>query len=208
MSLEIRGRTTLRMNLLHERAMEFAGDAFLEKARGNEGKAKELYAKALGHEKNAAHLTEKMKQLEPTRSVLHRSAASMAMNCGEYREAERLIKTALDGNPPQEIRRELDDLMGVINGLQKHPPPVPRKAQTKERRKTMNLEIHLGSFEKPIIEQLPEGLAFSEDDTVRIQEATDAINKLHLLYLLTDGEADKARQRLMKMIGRALIRGE
>jgi len=49
--------------------------------------------------------------LEPTRSVLHRSAAALAWQCGEYREAERLITTALSGAPPEVIADELRDLL-------------------------------------------------------------------------------------------------
>lgn len=52
---------------------------------------------------------------EPTRSVLHRSAATLAVNCGELQAAERLITTALSGNPPQEIAEELKDLFIQIN---------------------------------------------------------------------------------------------
>jgi hypothetical protein len=49
--------------------------------------------------------------LEPTRSVLHRSAAALALECSELREAERLIGRALAGNPPEEIANELRDLL-------------------------------------------------------------------------------------------------
>jgi hypothetical protein len=51
---------------------------------------------------------------EPTRSVLHRSAASLAIKCGEYEEAERLIATALNGKPPDDIAAELRDLLKVV----------------------------------------------------------------------------------------------
>ena len=50
-------------------------------------------------------------EFEPTRSVLHRSAASLALECDEIREAERLIGRALSGNPPDEIAEELRDLL-------------------------------------------------------------------------------------------------
>ena len=50
-------------------------------------------------------------EFEPTRSVLHRSAASLALECDETREAERLIGRALSGNPPDEIAEELRDLL-------------------------------------------------------------------------------------------------
>ncbi|WP_315787762.1 hypothetical protein [Fischerella sp. JS2] len=52
---------------------------------------------------------------EPTRSVLHCSATSLAIECGEFQIAERLIATALSGNPPQEIAEELKDLFIQIN---------------------------------------------------------------------------------------------
>ena len=48
---------------------------------------------------------------EPTRSVLHRSAASLAVECLQLREAERLIGRALAGNPPPDIADELRDLL-------------------------------------------------------------------------------------------------
>jgi hypothetical protein len=54
-------------------------------------------------------------EAEPTRSVLHHSAASLAIECGELQTAERLIATALTGNPPQETAEELRDLFIQIN---------------------------------------------------------------------------------------------
>ena len=48
------------------------------------------------------------------RSVLHRSAASLALECGALREAERLIAAALSGDPPDEIAEELRDLLEQV----------------------------------------------------------------------------------------------
>jgi hypothetical protein len=63
----------------------------------------------------AAALIANQLDAEPTRSVLHRSAANLAVNCGELTAAERLIATALSGNPPSEIAEELKDLFIQIN---------------------------------------------------------------------------------------------
>jgi hypothetical protein len=49
--------------------------------------------------------------LEPTRSVLHHSAATLALECNELREAERLISRALSGFPPIDIAEELRNLL-------------------------------------------------------------------------------------------------
>jgi hypothetical protein len=48
---------------------------------------------------------------EPTRSVLHRSAVSLAVDCCQLRETERLIGRVLSGNPPPDIADELRDLL-------------------------------------------------------------------------------------------------
>jgi hypothetical protein len=41
-------------------------------------------------------------------------AASLALECGALREAERLIAVALSGNPPEEIAEELRDLLEQV----------------------------------------------------------------------------------------------
>ena len=43
--------------------------------------------------------------------AFYRSAASLALQCQQFREAERLIATALSGNPPVEIAEELRELL-------------------------------------------------------------------------------------------------
>ncbi len=53
--------------------------------------------------------------MEPTRSILFRSAASLAVESGEALEAERLIGVALAGYAHEEIREELRDLYETIN---------------------------------------------------------------------------------------------
>ena len=52
---------------------------------------------------------------ELTRSVLHRSAASLAVERGELQTAEKLIARALAGTPPSDIDAELKDLFLQIN---------------------------------------------------------------------------------------------
>jgi hypothetical protein len=70
---------------------------------------------AFEQESQAAALVMDGVDAEPTRSVLHRSAAALAIDCGELQAAERLIAKALSGNPPAEIAAELKDLFIQIN---------------------------------------------------------------------------------------------
>ena len=49
--------------------------------------------------------------VEPTQPVPFRSAATLALDCGELCEAERLLAAALSGDPPAEIADELRDVL-------------------------------------------------------------------------------------------------
>jgi tetratricopeptide (TPR) repeat protein len=100
---------------LHRKAMELADMADIAKRQGHKDKAMKLYDEAYMLERDAALLAEKDKVGEPCISVLYRSAASLALNCMKYREAEKLIATALSGEPPAEIADELRSLMDNIN---------------------------------------------------------------------------------------------
>jgi tetratricopeptide (TPR) repeat protein len=101
---------------LHQKAMDLAEQAEVAKRRGeSHDQVQALLRQAFEQETQAAdHLVEAL-DIEPTRSVLHRSAASLAIDCGEFQIAERLITRALTGNPPAEIAAELKDLFVQIN---------------------------------------------------------------------------------------------
>jgi len=98
------------LNELHQQAMELAEQAFVARRREEAATARSFAYRAFLLEKQAAEQA----QTEPTRSVLHRSAATLALDCGEYREAERLVAAALAGAPPEAIANELRE---VLNNL-------------------------------------------------------------------------------------------
>jgi hypothetical protein len=100
---------------LHQQAMDLAEAAAIARLRGALEQAEQFTRQAFEQETHAASLTANTLEAEPTRSVLHRSAASLAIECGESQTAERLIATALSGNPPPEIADELNDLFIQIN---------------------------------------------------------------------------------------------
>ncbi|BDA74129.1 hypothetical protein Desac_0621 [Calothrix sp. PCC 7716] len=99
----------------HTTAMDLAEAAFVAKLRGDLEQASLLTKQAFDLEQEAAALIAHQLDAEPTRSVLHRSAATLAIECGDFKAAERLIATALSGNPPEEIASELKDLFIQIN---------------------------------------------------------------------------------------------
>lgn len=99
----------------HKLAMQMVEEALIAKQQGQPKKAQELYIKAFELEKQAAEVISEKKDLEPTRGILLRSAATLALDCGELREAEKLIGMALSGDPFYEIAEELRDILERIN---------------------------------------------------------------------------------------------
>lgn len=95
--------------------MEIAEQAFAAVRSGDLANADVLLRQAYEHERRAALALVATPEIEPTRSVLLRSAASLAIDCREYREAERLISYALSGEPPPEIADELRDLLENVH---------------------------------------------------------------------------------------------
>lgn len=102
-----------RLGDLHSEAMAVADAAMVARVRGEDAGA--LLRRAFALEAEAARLARQIAAEEPTLSVLHRSAASLAMECGEYRDAERLIGAALMGDPPSMIAEELRDLLEQVH---------------------------------------------------------------------------------------------
>lgn len=99
----------------HHNAMEIADKADAAKRRGQYDEAKKFFLEAFYHECSAAMKFKDRPGIEPTRSILFRSAATLAVECGELREAERLISFGLSGSPPDEIIEELRDLLERVN---------------------------------------------------------------------------------------------
>jgi hypothetical protein len=98
------------MNEAHNQAMVLAEQAFAARRRDDQASATQLARRAFILEKQVAEQS----QTEPSRSVLHRSAATLALDCGEYREAERLIAAALAGDPPGPIANELREVLDAV----------------------------------------------------------------------------------------------
>jgi hypothetical protein len=103
--------SNLALETLHHQAMELVDRAMLEKQQGDAAAGLALLKSAFEQERSAADLVADQFDFEPTRSILHRSAAAIAVECSLLREAERLIGRALSGNPPADIADELRDLL-------------------------------------------------------------------------------------------------
>ena len=93
--------------------MEYSDHSFV--ARIEQDRERYLHFTRLALEKEAAAADLMVDEdVEPTRGVLHRSAATLAWRCGEYDRAKKLIYRALAGNPRGDIERELNDLLTKV----------------------------------------------------------------------------------------------
>ncbi|MDR0866053.1 MAG: hypothetical protein LBO74_14130 [Candidatus Symbiothrix sp.] len=99
---------------LHNCAMDLADRADIQKAKGLREKAILLYEQSYNFEYKAAMLAYQNKIGEPSVSILLRSAASLAISCLKYKEADKLIKLAFSGEPPVEIAEELKSLLNNV----------------------------------------------------------------------------------------------
>ena len=93
--------------------MEYADMSFVARIENDRDQFRHFTRLALEKEAAAADLMVD-EDIEPTRSVLHRSAATLAWRCEEYDVARRLIDRALAGNAPPEIAAELNDLLREV----------------------------------------------------------------------------------------------
>jgi hypothetical protein len=96
---------------LHRQAMDYAGRAFIAKRSGDADTAQSLFRDALRLETEAVGLVSDDLSNEPTRSVLFRSAATLALDYGDVRAAEQLAARGLAGNPPEDIAEELREVL-------------------------------------------------------------------------------------------------
>ena len=103
------------MNDHHHKAMDQAARGLYERLQGNDQDATKFFALALDFELQALH--ELTDPIEPTHSVLHRSAATLALDCGEIRLAEQLAARALAAEPPADIADELREVLKQANFL-------------------------------------------------------------------------------------------
>ena len=100
---------------LHEKAMSLYEDSLAAKYIGADEKRLAFLKKAFELEKEAACLLKDKYDLEPTRSKLFASSATMAYQLSNYRESEKMVAWGLAGNPPLDVLEELRDLFDKVN---------------------------------------------------------------------------------------------
>lgn len=92
----------------HTQAMDYVEQAQVAQMLGDAEAELSLLNKALFYEWSAS---QEAGPEEPTRSVLHRSAATLAIRCQNWMLARKIAVRGLTGNPPDEIADELREVL-------------------------------------------------------------------------------------------------
>lgn len=101
----------------HRIAMDNSELALRALRNGDMDKFKELSERAFEYEKKAA-LGLYNQHIEPSRSILFRSAGYIALDNADFLEARKLHEYALEGDVPGELNEELDELRTEIDRIQ------------------------------------------------------------------------------------------
>jgi len=131
---------TMTVKELHREAMRLTDLALIAK-KSEPDKVLGYYKSAFEKEKEAAFLYIEKLGEEPSRSILLRSAANLALLSNQYEDAEELAFKGLAGKPPIQVADELEDILAQVNVQSKIPvgvSTVKRKNGTvsKKRKRT------------------------------------------------------------------------
>ena len=96
---------------IHDRAMALVDQAREAERTGDKKRRIELLRAAYDLEQQAARTLDPLPDAEPTRTVLFRSASSLAFQAEDYQEACNLAFDGLTGNSPEENASELLDIV-------------------------------------------------------------------------------------------------
>ena len=136
----------------HRKAMDIADQAFIARREGAHEQAEQLFRDAYELEFEAAQRTTK----EPGRSILHRSAATLALHGKLPRESEKVVALGLAGDPPPEIANELREVFEKIN-FHRH-------------LSLQGIELNPNEIQMSIIgNAISDGMALVDDVVVRVQ---------------------------------------
>jgi hypothetical protein len=118
-----------RAKIIHKKAMALSHEADMAMIWNDESKAQILYRQSFDLEREAAYIYSERFDKEPIRSTLYRSAASLAMLCHLYSEADLLIQQGLSSSTPPKVEKELQELKTLV---QQHKMEYERRLNTEQ----------------------------------------------------------------------------
>ena len=129
------------INEFHDKAMNLAEKAFLAQQKGDNSTFVQLSKEAFLLEKAAALLLQNQVDVEPSRSILFKSAAFLAFDAQEYQECRDMITYTLLGEPDNVIKAEMNQLFDETTVLLKKKPSKFEELKSKIARLDGGKEI-------------------------------------------------------------------
>jgi tetratricopeptide (TPR) repeat protein len=112
----------------HDNAMDLYELALLAARSGDAERSRRLFNEALDKETAAADSLADSYDMEPTRSILYQSAATIALRIGNTQKAKKYVEAGLAGNPPEDVRGEMIALREQILVLEAATTDYRRRA--------------------------------------------------------------------------------
>lgn len=103
-----------RSELLHRKAMNYSDKGFMARKKGDTASANIFLEHALSFEADAASILPPQDTYEPSRSILYRSAASLAYDLKQYGRTQQLVYAGLEGHPTGEMVDDFNELSRII----------------------------------------------------------------------------------------------
>ena len=104
---------------LHNEAIDWADKAVIARHKGLHREAAFCFRQAAQFEKQAAMKLEKS-DVQPTRAVLFRSAAWLALDAGRVYQAATMIALGRERNPPSAILAEIDEAEACLEKVKSY----------------------------------------------------------------------------------------
>lgn len=169
---------------LHRQAIILVKTANAEKEKGNKERYRFFLQQAFEFEKTAAEKLRDNLKSEPTRSVLYRSAANLAIMLKDIESARELASEGLRGEPHFEIRMELQN---VLDGIELKSIAYPQGSyQISTTLKPVEVEFDLNPY---VLNLRGKAMEFRIKETsdkyggaVRISHAIDFLNNVQNSY--------------------------
>lgn len=114
----------MKPKILHQEAMEYSFKAKQNLEEGNFSAAYDTYKKAAELESQVAEFYFDKPELEPTRSVIIRSAAFLNLKAGLIEEAQRFIFFGLLNLKDEQIKNQLNDALELAVSLRNSNPDI------------------------------------------------------------------------------------
>ncbi|MCL1671689.1 hypothetical protein [Elizabethkingia ursingii] len=196
----------MKPKVLHQEAMSYSNEAKREFSLGNYQKAHELYKKSAEIENSVADFFMNREDLEPTRSIIIRSAAFLNIKAGDIEKAKEYIFWGLLNLSDENIKKQLNDALEVVVSYGALAPEEVSKQYshlTVLRQNSINYIIEPAKLTHGHSIGLDMIRSFADDYTKSIKAYT--LSKIKDIIEVTEENINKVRKEINEIINPLIV---